>query len=130
MSSCHHHFIKQNLLIDLICCIHSCFKVAPYYCRPKFGGKPCQGSKERFRVMLPTDNGKCEPYSFTGLVSQFSLHKKKFFFKDFLSKFDQIRSYLVFEKKNFMAAFYGWGSTVSYLQSHYEEAVYFLPLSS
>ena len=77
---CHHvrHFIKQNLLIDLIYCIHSCFKVAPYYCRPKFGGKPCQGSKERFRVMLPTDNGKCEPYSFTGLVSQFSLHKKSF----------------------------------------------------
>ena len=57
--------------------------MAPYYCRPKFGGKPCQGSKERFRVMLPTDNGKCEPYSFTGLVSQFLLLKKKFL-KDFL----------------------------------------------
>ena len=29
---------------------------------------------------------------------------------------------------NFIACFYGWGSTVSRLQSHYEEAVYFLPL--
>ena len=32
--------------------------------------------------------------------------------------------------KNFMVPFYGWGSTVSKLQSHYEETVYFLPLSS
>ena len=32
-------------------------------------------------------------------------------------------------KKNFMAPFYGWGSTASRLQSHYKEAVYFLPLS-
>ena len=30
--------------------------------------------------------------------------------------------------KNFMAPFYGWGSTISRLQSHYEETVYFLPL--
>ena len=30
---------------------------------------------------------------------------------------------------NFMARFYGWGSTASRL-SHFEEAVYFLPLSS
>ena len=29
-----------------------------------------------------------------------------------------------------MAPFYGWGSTASRLQSQYEEAVYFLPLSS
>ena len=29
-----------------------------------------------------------------------------------------------------MPPFYGWGSTVSRLQSHYGEAVYFLPLSS
>ena len=29
-----------------------------------------------------------------------------------------------------MTPFYGWGSTASRLQSHYEEAVYFLPLSS
>ena len=29
-----------------------------------------------------------------------------------------------------MAPFYGWKSTVSRLQSHYEEAVYFLELSS
>ena len=28
-----------------------------------------------------------------------------------------------------MAAFYEWGSTVSRLQSHYEETFYFLPLS-
>ena len=28
-----------------------------------------------------------------------------------------------------MAPFYGWGSTVSYLQDQYDEAVYFLPLS-
>ena len=28
---------------------------------------------------------------------------------------------------NFMAPFNGWGSTASRLQSHYEEAVYFLP---
>ena len=32
-------------------------------------------------------------------------------------------------KKNVMAPFYGWGSTVSRLQSHYEETVYFLPIS-
>ena len=29
-----------------------------------------------------------------------------------------------------MAPFYGWGSSALRLQSHYEEAVYFLPLSS
>ena len=29
-----------------------------------------------------------------------------------------------------MAPFYGWGSTVSSLQSHFEETVGFLPLSS
>ena len=28
-----------------------------------------------------------------------------------------------------MAPFYGWGSTVLMLQSHYEDRVYFLPLS-
>ena len=28
-----------------------------------------------------------------------------------------------------MVPFYGWGSTVSRLQSHYEETVYSLPLS-
>ena len=27
-----------------------------------------------------------------------------------------------------MAPFYGWGSTFSRLQSHYEEIIYFLPL--
>ena len=31
-------------------------------------------------------------------------------------------------QKNFMASFYGWGSTISKLQSHYKETVYFLPL--
>ena len=31
-------------------------------------------------------------------------------------------------EKNFMAPFYGWGSTTSRVQSHYEEVVYFLPL--
>ena len=37
---------------------------------------------------------------------------------------------VLYEKlKKFMAPFYGWGSTVSRLQSHYEETVYFLPLS-
>ena len=30
----------------------------------------------------------------------------------------------------FMAPFYGWGSTVSRLQNHCKEVVYFLPLSS
>ena len=30
---------------------------------------------------------------------------------------------------NFMTPFDGWGSTASKLQSQYEEAVYFLPLS-
>ena len=33
-------------------------------------------------------------------------------------------------KKIFMAPFYIWHSTASRLQNHYEEAVYFLPLSS
>ena len=30
--------------------------------------------------------------------------------------------------KNFIAPFYGWGSTVSKLQSHFKERIYFLPL--
>ena len=34
------------------------------------------------------------------------------------------------KKQNFIAPFYGWGSTASRLQSHCEEIVYFLPLSS
>ena len=33
-------------------------------------------------------------------------------------------------RKNFMVPFCGWGSTASMLQSHFEEAVYFLPPSS
>ena len=32
------------------------------------------------------------------------------------------------KKTNFMATLYGWGSTVSRLQSHFEETVYFLTL--
>ena len=32
-------------------------------------------------------------------------------------------------KKNFVVPFYGWDSTFSRLQSHYEETVYFLQLS-
>ena len=31
--------------------------------------------------------------------------------------------------KKTLAPFYGWGSTVSRLHGHYEEIVYFLPLS-
>ena len=31
---------------------------------------------------------------------------------------------------NFVVPFYGWGSTASRLQSHDEEVVFFLPLSS
>ena len=31
--------------------------------------------------------------------------------------------------KDFMSTFHGWGSTVSRLQSHYEETGYSLPLS-
>ena len=31
--------------------------------------------------------------------------------------------------KNFIAPFYGWGSTASRLQNHFEEAIYFLPLN-
>ena len=31
-------------------------------------------------------------------------------------------------KKNFMDRFYGWGSTVSRLQRHYEDTAYFLQL--
>ena len=33
-------------------------------------------------------------------------------------------------KKNFLVPFYGWSSTVSRLQSHFEEAVLVLPLGS
>ena len=33
-------------------------------------------------------------------------------------------------KKNFMVPFYGWDSIASRLQSHFEETVNFLPLSS
>ena len=29
-----------------------------------------------------------------------------------------------------MTAFYGWGSTISRVQNHYEETINFLPLSS
>ena len=32
--------------------------------------------------------------------------------------------------KNFMTPFHGWGSTVTRLQSHYQEKVYFLPQTS
>ena len=32
--------------------------------------------------------------------------------------------------KNFLVPFYGWGLTAPRLQSHFEEAIYFLPLSS
>ena len=34
----------------------------------------------------------------------------------------------IFFKKNFIASFYGWGSTVTRLQGHCKEIVYFLPL--
>ena len=37
---------------------------------------------------------------------------------------------LLILKKNFMALFYGWGSTASRLQSQNRETVYFLPQSS
>ena len=36
----------------------------------------------------------------------------------------------ILKLKNFMAPFYGWGSTASRLQSHFKEAVYFIPISS
>ena len=38
--------------------------------------------------------------------------------------------FLLWEKKNLWPLFYGWGSTISRLQSNYEETVNFLPLSS
>ena len=34
-----------------------------------------------------------------------------------------------FLKESFMVPYYGWDSTASRLQSHCEEALYFLPLS-
>ena len=40
------------------------------------------------------------------------------------------RFFVCMWKKNFMAPFYGWHSTASRLESHFKEAVYFLPLSS
>ena len=40
------------------------------------------------------------------------------------------RFILILLKKNLIATFYGLGSSVSRLQSHYEETVYFLPLKS
>ena len=44
---------------------------------------------------------------------------------------EQVAGFLkvVLKKLNFMATFHRWGSTVSRLQSNYEEKVYFLPLS-
>ena len=33
------------------------------------------------------------------------------------------------DKKNFVAPYYEWGSTVLRLQSHFEEAVYVIPLT-
>ena len=49
--------------------------------------------------------------------------KPKFFFFHFWAKKN-------FKTLNFMTPFYGRGSTASRLQSHFEEAVYFLPPSS
>ena len=41
----------------------------------------------------------------------------------------QLISVLVYKTLNFMTPFYGWGSTVSMLESHNEEPVYLSPLS-
>ena len=49
-------------------------------------------------------------------------------FKVFNSDDLMLLFYSVYLKKNFMAPFYGQGSTVLRLQSHYEETVYFLLL--
>ena len=38
--------------------------------------------------------------------------------------------YFIHVSKTFVVTFYGWGSTASRLQSHFEETLYFLPFSS
>ena len=58
----------------------------------------------------------CFFFSFMPYFYQFFI-----IFSEFLKNFRTL-------KKNFMFPFYRWGSTVSRLQSLYEEAVYFLPL--
>ena len=53
--------------------------------------------------------------------------------KTCLSKLHNLCYFMIAQyiyKKNFMDLFHGSGSTASSLQSHYEETVYFLPLSS
>ena len=43
----------------------------------------------------------------------------------------QLKLVVIIKKTlNFMAPFYGWGSTASRLHSHYKEAAYFLPITS
>ena len=49
-------------------------------------------------------------------------------FQLFLIMIKLLSKYVLKFKKYFMTPFYGWGSTVSRLQSCYEETVYFLPL--
>ena len=51
-------------------------------------------------------------------------------FSQILINFLYFSLFYLLSKKHFMAPFYGWGSTVSKLQRHHKETVYFLPLSS
>ena len=64
------------------------------------------------------------------LAAQLSVDAKML--KTCLSKLHNLCYFMIahfIHKKNFTAPFYRWGSTASRLQSHYEETVYFLPLS-
>ena len=45
-------------------------------------------------------------------------------------KFDYFKKRAFKAKSSFMIPFYGWGSSASRLKSHYEQTVYFLPLSA
>ena len=76
----------------------------------------------RFLFLLELCASKC--YKCFKELQLFMRHTPRDFFIFF--------NYLIFllcEKKNLWPLFYGWGSTISRLQSNYEETVNFLPLS-
>ena len=63
-------------------------------------------------------------------VSSFAIFRETFDILLFLRIVNQWYSWNRKDLKHSMPPFYGWSSTVSRLQSHYEETVYFLPASS
>ena len=68
---------------------------------------------------------------FTKFKKYFCVQWQKYIqIRQTLLRFDLCKVLTLNPVKNFMAPFYGWGLNCSCVQSHYEEVVYFLPLSS